>query len=65
MTAGDVGHGRKCLCGECTAGRLAIEASTRRVVERPSNPFAPQHDHVMTLSVATAATPRRKANQSA
>jgi len=59
----DVGHGRACLCPECTSARLAVEGSTRRIVARPDNPFAPQHDHVMTIAVATAATPRRKANQ--
>lgn len=55
----DVGHGHACLCVECTTGRLAIEASTRRIVAHPDNPWIPQEDHVMTLAVATAAKPKR------
>lgn len=61
MSTCDVGHGRACLCPECTSARLAVEASTRRIVRRPDNPFAPQHDHVMTLSVAPASMPKRGA----
>lgn len=60
MSACDVGHGGKCLCTECTSARLAVEASTRRIVAHPDNPFAPQQDHVMTIAVATAATPKRR-----
>lgn len=61
MSTPDVGHGRKCLCERCTSARLAAEASTRRFVERPANPFAPQRDHVMTLAVTAAVTPKRGA----
>lgn len=55
----DVGHGRKCLCTECTSARLAIEASSRRFVEHPDNPWIPQQDHVMTIAVAPAARLKR------
>lgn len=61
MSASDVGHGRACLCQGCTESRLAAEANTRRIVARPENPFAPQHDHVMVVSVTSAVAPRRGA----
>lgn len=61
MSASDVGHGRACLCSDCTSARLTAEANACRIVERPKNPFAPQHDHVMTLSVTSAVTSKRGA----
>lgn len=61
MSTPDVGHGRACLCPDCTSSRLAAEANACRIVKRPDSPFAPQRDHVMTLTTAPAVTPKRGA----
>lgn len=61
MSASDVGHGRACLCPDCTSSRLAAEANAQRIVARPDNPYAPQNDHVMTLTVSPAVPPKRGA----